>query len=291
MQVTDPFSGDFASTYAQLAEDGAEFLVVGALLYFLGRLLVVPAIRWGLERSRVDKTLESALGSASHLLVVILAVVVAASVAGFRGTLAGSTLVAAGVTIAVGLAAQDVLGNFVSGVFIVTDPDLNVGDTIEWNGKRGVVVDIDLRVTRVRTPDNERVIVPNTDLATSAVTNRTSTGPIGVSYDFGVGYDADLDPVEAIIRNVARDIDHVTEKPEPVVGVDALADTAVVVTGRIWIPNNRRNRLPSVHSAFVRGVHEACRAEGIDLSETTHHELSGDIGVHDGLGAADERPG
>jgi len=289
MQVTDPFSGDLASTYAQLAEDGAVFLVVGTVLYFLGRLLVVPAIRWGLERSRVDKTLESALGSASHLLVVILAVVVAASVAGFRGTLAGSTLIAAGVTVAVGLAAQDVLGNFVSGVFIVTDPDLNVGDTIEWNGKRGVVVDIDLRVTRVRTLDNERVIVPNTDLATSAVTNRTSTGPIGISYNFGVGYDADLDEVEAIIRNVARDIDHVAEKPEPVIRVDELADTAVVVTGRIWIPNNRRNRLPSVHSAFVRGVHEACRAGGIDLSNTTQHELSGDIGVHDSGRMANER--
>lgn len=288
MQITDPFSGDLASTYAQLAEDGAVFLVVGAVLYFLGRLLVVPAIRWGLKRSKIDRTLESALGSTAHLLVVILAIVVAASVAGFQGTLAGSTLVAAGVTVAVGLAAQDVLGNFVSGVFIVTDPDLNVGDIIEWNGRRGVVVDIDLRVTRVRTPDNERIIVPNTDLATSAVTNRTSTGPIGISYNFGVGYDADLDEVEAIIRSVARDTDHVAEKPEPVVGIDELTDTAVLVTGRVWIPNNRRNRLSSVQSAFIRGVHEACRAEGIDLSETSQHAISGNIGVHDGVGAANE---
>ncbi|WP_276250112.1 mechanosensitive ion channel family protein [Haloarcula rara] len=98
-------------------------------------------------------------------------------------------LVAAGLTVAVGLAAQDVLGNFVSGAFIVTDPDLNVGDTIEWDGKRGVIVDIDLRVTRVRTPNNERIVVPNTELATGTVTNRTSTGPIGVSYEFGIPYE------------------------------------------------------------------------------------------------------
>jgi small-conductance mechanosensitive channel len=281
MQVPDPFSGDLSSTYAQLVEDGAEFLIAAAVLYAVGRLVFVPAVRWGLGRSNVDRTLESALVSSSHLLVVILTVVVAASVAGFQGTLAGSTLVAAGVTIAVGLAAQDVLGNFVSGAFIVTDPDVNVGDTIQWNGNRGVVVDIDLRVTRVRTPDNERIIVPNTDLATSAVINETSTGPIGVSYEFGVGYDTDLDELEAIVRNVARDLDHVAESPEPIVAVDDLAATAVVVVGRVWVPNNRRNRVPSVRSAFIRSVHEACRAEGIDLSETSQHAVSGELAVQD----------
>ncbi|MBV0924981.1 mechanosensitive ion channel family protein [Halomicroarcula limicola] len=285
-----PFSGDLASTYAQLVETGAEFVIVAVVLYAVGRLLVVPAIRWGLARSRIDKTLESALGSLSHLVVVVLAVVVAARVAGFQGALAGSTLVAAGVTIAVGLAAQDVLGNFVSGAFIVTDPDLNVGDTIEWAGKQGVIVDIDLRVTRVRTPDNEVVVVPNNDLATSAVTNRTATGPVGISYQFGVDYTTDLDEIEALIVSVARDVDHVAENPEPNVAVDELTDDAVVVTGRIWIPNNRRNRLPAVRSAFIRGVHEACRTAGIDLSTTTQHQIGGELAVRE-RDPGDERDG
>ncbi|MFC7019494.1 MULTISPECIES: mechanosensitive ion channel family protein [Haloarcula] len=281
MQIPDPGWGDFASAYGQLVEDGAEFFIVAALLYAVGRLVVVPTIHWALGRSNIDRTLESALTSLSHLLIVAVAVVVAASFAGFRGTLAGSTLIAAGITIAVGLAAQDVLGNFVSGAFIVTDPDINVGDTIQWNGNRGVVVDIDLRVTRIRTPDNERIIVPNTDLATSAVTNETATGPIGVSYEFGVGYDTDLDELESIVRNVARDLDHVAEDPSPVVAVGELAPTSVLMTGRVWVPNNRRNRVPAVRSAFIRGVHEACREAGIDLSETSQHAVSGEMAVHE----------
>lgn len=281
MQIPDSGWGDYASAYGQLVEDGAEFFIAAAVIYAVGRLGVVPAIRWALGRSNIDRTLESALASTSHLLVVVAAVVLAASFAGFQGTLAGSTLVAAGITIAVGLAAQDVLGNFVSGAFIVTDPDINVGDTIQWNGQRGVVIDIDLRVTRVRTPDNERIIVPNTDLATSAVVNETSTGPIGVSYDFGVGYDTDLEELESLVRNVARDLDHVAAEPEPVVAVDELAATAVLVTGRVWVPNNRRNRVPSVRSAFIRGVHEACREEGIDLSETTQHAVAGELAVRE----------
>ena len=281
MQSPAPFSGDFASTYAQLAEDGATFLVVAGLLYLVGRLVVVPLVRWGLSRSRIDRTLESALSSAVHLVVIALTVLVAARIAGFRGTLAGTTLIAAGVTVAVGLAAQDVLGNFVSGAFIVTDPDLNVGDTIEWNGMQGVIVDIDLRVTRVQTQDNERILVPNSELATGTVTNRTSKGPIGISYEFGVDYDEDLDRLEAIVVNVARDLDHVAEKPAPEVGVSDLDATNVLVVGRMWIPNRRRNRLPEVRSAFIRGVHEACKAEGIDLTDTSQHAVDANVALVD----------
>ncbi|WP_254272130.1 mechanosensitive ion channel family protein [Haloarcula marina] len=287
MQFSGTLPGDITSTYTQLVNDGAEFLAVAALLYGLGRLLVVPGVRWVLSRSKFNRTAESALVSATHLLVVVVTVVVAASVAGFRGSLAGSTLIAAGITIAIGLAAQDVLGNFVSGAFIVTDPDLNVGDTIEWDGKQGTVVDIDLRVTRIRTPNNDRIVVPNTTLATTAVTNHTSTDPVGIDYEFGIDYEADVDDVEAIIQNVARDLDHVHEKPKPTVAVADLTSSSVVLVGRVWMPVERKNRALAVRSAFIRGVYEACREEGIDLSETPHTELSGEVTVHES-GAAGE---
>lgn len=289
MQFPAGLDIDIVSTYGQLATDGAQFLAVSALLYAIGRLIAVPAARWALSRTATDKTVASALTSAVHLISVIIAVVIGASVAGFRGALAGSTLLAAGITLAVGLAAQDVLGNFVAGAFIVTDPDLNVGDIIAWNGMQGTVVDIDLRVTRIRTPDNERIIVPNTELATSAVTNQTSTGPVGISYRFGVSYDADIETAQAIITNAARDLDHVSEKPAPTARVSDLASTAVILTGRIWIPNERRNRLASVRASFIQQVQADCRAEGIDLSDTSQHELSGDIGVHDGVRPDRER--
>jgi small-conductance mechanosensitive channel len=281
MQIPGVPTEDIVSVYAQLATDGAQFLAVLALLYGLGRLLVVPAARWALTRSRFNRTVQSGLVSATHLLVVVVSILVGANTAGFRGGLAGSTLIAAGITVAVGLAAQDVLGNFVSGAFIVSDPDLNVGDSIEWDGNSGTIVDIDLRVTRVRTPNNDVIIVPNTTLATTAVTNETSTDPIGVSYEFGVGYGADIDEVTAVIRGVARDLDHVAEKPEPTVAVSELTANSVILNARIWLPIERKNRALSVRSAFIRGVHEACREEGIDLSESVSADLSGELSVGD----------
>jgi len=289
MQIPGVPSGDFVSVYSQLAEDGAIFLTVLVLLYAIGRLAVVPLIRWGLERSQLNKTVQSALISGTHLGVVVVSILVSAGVAGFRGSLAGSTLIAAGITVAVGLAAQDVLGNFVSGAFIVGDSDMNVGDTIEWEGNRGTIVDIDLRVTRVRTLDNERIIVPNSELATTAVTNHTVTDPVGISYEFGVDYGADIDEVQAIIRNVARDLDHVAERPKPSVATTELTANSILLTARIWLPVERKNRVPAVRSAFIRNVHEACKAEGIDLSEDSGTELSGEVTVREG-GTDDSAP-
>ena len=149
MQFPASLDVDIISMYGQLAADGAQFLAAAALLYAVGRLVVVPAVRWALSRTATNKTVASVLTSAVHLPSVVFAVVIGASVAGFRGALVESTLLAAGITLTVGLAAQDVLEKFVAGAFIVTDPDLNVGDVIAWNGMQGTVVDIDLRVTRI----------------------------------------------------------------------------------------------------------------------------------------------
>lgn len=281
MQFSGTSTVDLVSVYTQLAADGAEFLAVLAVLYGIGRLLVVPGARWALGRSKFNRTVQSGLVSGTHLLVVVVSILVGANTAGFRGSLAGSTLIAAGITVAVGLAAQDVLGNFVSGAFILSDPDLNVGDSIQWDGNSGTVVDIDLRVTRVRTPDNDVIIVPNTTLATTAVTNETSTDPVGISYEFGVGYDSDIDEVTAVIRDVARDLDHVAEKPDPTVAVSELTANSVVLTARIWLPIERKNRTLSVRSKFIRGVHEACREEGIDLSESVSADISGELSMGD----------
>ncbi|WP_394324842.1 hypothetical protein [Haloarcula vallismortis] len=110
-----------------------------------------------------------------------------------------------------------------------------------------------------------------------------------MSYQFGIGYEDDIETVRAIIENAARDLDHVSEKPAPTARVSDLASTAIILTGRIWIPNERRNRLASVRAAFIQQVTEDCHAEGIDLSETNQYELSGDIGVHGSAGPTRER--
>ncbi|MEF8851254.1 MAG: mechanosensitive ion channel family protein [Haloarculaceae archaeon] len=227
--------------YVALGWQLAEFLVVSLVLYLVGRLVVKPAITWALARRGVEPTL----------------------------------------TLAVGFAAQDVLSNFVAGVFIVQDRNFNIDDWIEWDDRAGFIEDIGFRVTRVRTFNNETVTVPNTELATTAVTNRMSNDRLRIAYPFGIGYADDIDETTRILLAVADEHEDVRDDPEPSVRTADLGDNAVVLQARFWIADPDREDFSVVRSAYIQRAKERCEDAGIDLSTTTKHDLSGELAVAD----------
>lgn len=272
--------------YASIARTGVEFLVVSAVLYLVGRFVVRPIIRRFLTHSPLDRTLVQAADKVVGLVVLLVAFGMGAGVTGIP--LSGSATVLAAGTVAVGFAGQHVLSNLVAGVFLVQDPKLNVGDWIEWSENSGTIEEIGFRVTRVRTADNDTVIVPNTNLMTTAVTNHTVNDPIGLTYDFGIQYDQDVGEAINTIAAVADDHEAILDRRPPTVRVKDLADNSIILQARIWIARSDRDQRGDVRAAFVRGVHERYRAAGIDLSTQTKHDLSGRIaveteGVDDGV--------
>jgi small-conductance mechanosensitive channel len=233
-----------------------------------------------------------------RLAVVLLAVVVGASAADFHGAFAGSALIAGGVTLAVGLGAQDVLGNFVAGAFLVQNPDVNIGDRIREEDEEGIITGIDLRVTRVRTLDNEIIVVPNKALSTTVVRNLTAHDPAGFSYEFAVQHD-ELEEAIETIRAVAYEYDELVEAPAPTVRVTELLESEVVVTARAFFPVELRSQRARVRTTLLRRVVERCRDVGVDLNQSTLREISVAIGVEpvdgdelapdDGAGASRSR--
>lgn len=291
MQVPSdvPEAPDFVSrvvsTYADLLSNVAEFLLVAVTLYLVGRLAVETVGEWSLERWLDDPTTADGLASFMRLAVVLIAVVVAASAADFRGALAGSALIAGGVTLAVGLGAQDVLSNFVAGAFLVQDPDVNVGDRIRWGEDEGIVSGIDLRVTRIQTLDNEVIVVPNSELSTSVLRNLTADDPVGFSYEFAVQHDEVGRAIETI-EAVAESQEDLVDVPAPSVRVTGLLESEVVVTARAFFPADLRSQRYRIRTAFLRAVVERCRAAGVDLNQSSLQEVSGSLAVD----AAVERP-
>jgi len=265
--------------YGQLATQLAEFAVAAAVLYGLGRLVAVPAFEWLLGRRDVEPTLAVAMVRIARTAVVVTALALAAGFAGFGALLGGSALLGAAATLAVGFAAQDVISNFVAGVFIVRDRNFSIGDWIEWDGRAGVIDDISFRVTRVRTFDNEVVTVPNTQLATDAVVNRTSSDALRLSCGFGVGYGDDLEAMTRLLLAVADDHPAVLAEPEPSVHVADLGDDGVALTARFWVEDPRLEAASNARSRFRRDALERCREAGIDLQNTSRHELTGDVAV------------
>lgn len=280
MVVHEAFPGLF-SKYSLLVGQVGEFVLVSVVLYLPGRFVVHPMVRWVFERKGFDPTIERTIEKLLHVGIVIAALAIGAWAAGFGAFLGGSAIVFAALTLAVGFAAQDVLSNFVAGVFIVQDRNFNIGDWIEWDDNAGFIDDIGFRVTRIRTFNNETVTVPNTELATNAVTNRMSNETLRISCEFGIGYDDDIEEVSRLLLDVARDHDGILSDPTPSVRIAELSEASVLLQARFWIADPDREEFSVIRSEYIQSVTERCQAADIDLSTTSQHALTGELAVSD----------
>jgi len=172
--------------------------------------------------------------------------------------------------LAIALALQPTLGNFFAGTQIVSDRAVRVGDYIELNGgTRGYVTDVGWRSTRIRTPYNNMVIIPNSNLANSIITNYYGpTMDIGVIVNCGVSYDSDLEHVERVAREVAheinRDLEEAVKNFEPWFGFEAFGESNI----NFWLWLQAKDRLASFRltSELIKRLHGRFRDEGITIN-------------------------
>ena len=255
----------------------ALFVVVFVLIYLLGKYFLTRTVKTGLRQREFDETLVSLAVSITVVLTAVVSVALAATVAGFGVVLSSFAVLAGALALAVGFATQGLIANFVAGVFIIQDEPFTVGDWIEWDGNSGVVTDVQLRVTKLKTFDNEMVTVPNRDLANAAVVNNVAHDKRRLSVGFGIGYDDDIEQAREAIVSEGTSIDGVLDDPEPSAPVTELGDSSVVLSGRIWIDPSESS-YGGVRAEFIEAVKQRFDAEGIDMPYY-NTELSGGIEV------------
>jgi small-conductance mechanosensitive channel len=102
-----------------------------------------------------------------------------------------------------------------------------------------------------------------------------------ISSAFGIGYADDIDEATRVLLSVADEHDAILDDPEPSVRVAELADSAVILQSRFWIADPDREDFSIARSTYIQRVTDRCDDVGIDLSTTTQHELSGELGVRD----------
>ncbi|WP_435099227.1 mechanosensitive ion channel domain-containing protein [Halorubrum sp. N11] len=153
------------------------FLAGLLAVVILNRLFVQPVVTRILrQRNRNNPTLQNALLRYFQIIVLLVAVFVGASIAGYAPVLGNSALLLSAIALAIGVAAQELIGSLVSGIALVLDPEFNVGDYIEWPNGGGVVQSIALRTTRVETKNGELVTIPNTILTSNEITRPFGRG-------------------------------------------------------------------------------------------------------------------
>ena len=255
----------------------AVFVVVFAVLYLLGKPVATRATRATLERRGFEETLIGLAVSLVTAVTMVFSIALAATVAGFGVVLAAFATLAGALALAVGFAARDLIANFVAGVFIIQDEPFAVGDWIEWNGNGGVVREIQLRVTKLDTFDNELVTVPNSELAGNAVVNNDANEHRRISMGVGIGYGDDIPAAREAIIEEATAIDGVLEDPEPAAPVSELGDSAVVLSARFWIDPDESS-YGATRATFAEAIKERLDREGIDMPYPTS-ELTGGLEV------------
>ena len=172
--------------------------------------------------------------------------------------------------LAVALAVQPTLANFFAGTYVVTEGELNVGDYIELQGgPSGYVVEVGWRSTKIRSMFNNLVIIPNSQMANSIVTNYYSPEPaMNVLVYCGVSYDSDLNVVESVVREAAQELvdasEHAVKDSEPWFGFEEFGDSNI----SFWVFIQATDRLGSFYltSDLVKVVHSRLTAEGIEIN-------------------------
>ncbi|WP_226481041.1 mechanosensitive ion channel family protein [Natrinema amylolyticum] len=269
---------ELIAAYLSLLDNVATFLLTFALVYAIGRFAVRPLVRAALDYRDTEPTLQQGLERVVAIGVITAAVVVGLSIAGLSFVLDRAAILVAALTVALGFAAQNVVGNFVSGAFIVTDPSFNIGDWIRWDDQEGVIEDISFRSTRVRTFDNEIVTVPNSELTASAVTNAVLNDRLRLRVPVAVSYDDDLDAVARVLTDAAVDHPEILAAPEPTARIAALGD-AVEVVALFWIADPDRGTYGRIRSEYAHEIVDRLEREGIDLGAATPQTLEEAIGI------------
>jgi len=230
---------DWSEVLELIQTQGVEFginLVTAIVIFYVGRMAVSLAVR-GLHkvmrRQEVDKTLETFICNLVRMVLLVVVIIAAIGALGIETTSFIAIFGAAG--LAVGLALQGSLSNFASGVLIVLFRPYRVGDFIEAAGINGVVEQVQILTTVLKTGDNKQIIVPNGQIMDSIITNYSANDTRRVDMIVGVSYDDDLDKVRDTIKELVDAEERVLSNPECTIAVSALADSSVNFVVRPWV--------------------------------------------------------
>jgi small conductance mechanosensitive channel len=224
--------------YVKIQDHGLELglnVLAAIAIFIIGRMIVNGLVKFVGRRleDRFDETLISFLSSIVKTLMMAIVIMASLERLGVNTTSFAAILAAAG--LAVGLALQGSLGNLASGVMIILFSPFKVGDFVEAGGATGVVEDIQIFSTMMKTGDNCQIIVPNSQITSNTITNYSAKDTRRIDLVFGCGYDDDLKAVKAFLEELLQNDKRILQDPEPLVAVAELGDSSVNFAVRPWV--------------------------------------------------------
>lgn len=211
-------------------------ILLAIAIYIIGKWIAGVAARLiekVLLKSKVDVTLAKFSKNIIYALFMIFVVIAALNKLGVNTTSAVAIIGAAG--LAIGMALQGSLANFAAGVMIILFKPYKIGDFVEGGGTMGTVHEIQIFNTLLNSPDNRRIIVPNSKMTGDNITNFSDIERRRIDMVFGISYEDDMKKAKEILLNLLKSDERVLKDPAPLVAVSELGDSSVNLVCRPWV--------------------------------------------------------
>jgi small conductance mechanosensitive channel len=241
---------------------GLRILAAIAIL-IVGRIaasIVRGAVQRGMRRTKVDDTLIAFVSSLTYWGVLAFIIIAALAQLGIQTASFIAIIGAAG--LAIGLALQGSLSNFASGVLMIIFKPFVVGNYVEAGGTSGIVEEIGIFTTEMRTPDNKKVIVPNAQITSTTITNYSAKDTRRLDLVAGVSYGDDIDKVKKVLRDIYNEDERFLREPEVTIGLLELADSSVNFAFRPWV---KTSDYWPVYFDTMEKIKKRFDAEGINI--------------------------
>ena len=210
-------------------------IILALVIFAIGKKLiglVAKLLTKTFNRSNMDEGVCRFLLSIIRILLYVLLIVTIAGLLGIETTSLAAIIGSAG--LAVGLSLQGSLSNFAGGVLILMLKPFVIGDYIVTEGVEGTVTHIDIFYTRLNTPDNKLIVIPNGRLSNDVITNATKEEIRRVDITVGIEYSEDYEKVKKILEGIARKEELVIKEQPVTIYVDSFSSSSVDVGFRVW---------------------------------------------------------
>jgi len=228
--------GDNADIISQYLIPWGIKIVAAILIYVIGRWvakLVVKSVVKLMEKSKVDESLRKFVGNIIGAVLTVFILIAAIEQLGVDTTSIMAIFAAAG--LAVGLALKDSLSNFSAGVMLILFKPFKLGDLITAGGSTGVVEEIQIFNTIMRTGDNQEIIIPNGHIYGGSIINISARDTRRIDLVIGIGYDDNIGQAKQLIEDIISKNDLILSDPAPTIMVLELADSSINIAVRPWV--------------------------------------------------------
>ena len=249
-----------------LTDTGAGLMdkVLGAVIILVIGLLVIRLVMTFLQRmlrnSKLEKAAHTLIISLARVAMYILLFLTAASALGIDDT--GIVALASVMTLALSLALQNILANVIGGFTILSTHPFHSGDYVEIAGQSGTVEEINMTYTRLATPDNKHISIPNSAVIAAQIVNYSAAPTRRVEVVVTASYDS---PMQTVLDSLlaAGNVEKVLTDPAPQAYVTSYGDSAISYSLRLWVKNED---YWDVYFAVTRRVKEIFDREGVEMT-------------------------